>query len=356
MVLNFCEDDRFHLSRKMPICPWPHLIVFVFGSGATLLSVSLVGMIAYNGKYGDDNKFKIYGYGMNQKISKINIAIVSCGVFTVVLLGISISFDIKHYPKVASLVMWILTFLCFLGTIILQIFALSLTKYGDAIIPSIYDYYKDNEFKNYIDTYYPGLQTKANGTVAEIAWMDNPTTEIYNVTYNLPITLDLPDFYVTFVHNKNFYSVASCVINWNSSTVIGVDPCNFDLHASECIGGWNSKNFKNYWCYAFRINRTYSQKVAEMTENEKLKYDAEKNRQKINVDSFSAFYEINSIFLGLNCAGFFIVMLAQILLMIINPFDKVTKQYKIIEASGRGSQSGSGKKSNGIPLSDVDVV
>lgn len=335
----------------MPICPWPHLLVFSFGAGASLLVVALIGGVAYNGTFGDDNKFKKYTYGFDEKIGKITVANVSCGVFTIVLIGVAIGFNILHLPKGALIIAWVLADLAFVGTVVCQSLSIYWTRFGDDTfwgnpLKSRHNYYKDKEFKEYVDKYYGDQMGSSSGRGCKeltFEWLpeegtmvDMTTNETINITYPIHLADEgyMNDFWVPFYKDDQCYSVPQCTINWNASTIMGVDPCNFQLSAYKCIGEWSAENFRNYWCYAYRSNRTDTKDRQGKSEIDQLKDSLENQREVFSVDSYSAFYELNAIFLGLECAGFFITQIALILVAIIKPFDKENIHFKKIEASG----------------------
>ncbi|OHT10620.1 hypothetical protein TRFO_04107 [Tritrichomonas foetus] len=333
----------------MPICPWPHLIVFVFGGGAAVLTISLFGTVAVNGKFGDDNKFRKYNYGMDKKMGQLAVINVSCAMICGVFVCLAIGFNIKHLPGCAQLVMWVLAYLMFLGTAISQMMSLSYSRFGDSIVPGFYNYYSNEDFKSYVDKNYNGLVNGPDGSVAEFTWgpetgFVNLSGEIIPIVY--PIHLPMTQFYVSFVHNYKTYSVPSCVIDWNSSVFMGADPCNFQITETQCIGDWTGGHFRNYWCYEFRQNRSHRQATENKTLAEKQKYYAKIQRQSISLDSYSAFYQLNATFLGLNICGIVIVSIALILINIVNPFNKKGKPYQKIQASASGSGSDSGKSSS----------
>lgn len=341
----------------MPLCPWPQLIVFSFGAGSSLLITALIGGIAYNGKFGDDNKFRKYSYGWDQKFGTMCIANVSCAIFAIVFIMAAIFFNIKHFPKAVQIVFWVLADLAFIATIICEGLSIEWSKYGEFYVPSRNDYYNDKKFKEYVDTYYrSALNDEPQVSVTKFEGCDeNKYAQCTpNVTYASKDLFNfehMPYFFANFTYeqNGNQYNrtVPQCKVEWEKAYPSGIDPCNWVIEHAKCIGGWSAKNFKNYWCYAFRSNRSTSHKIRDESESEVERYLANKERAYQSVDSYNAFYEINNIFIGLQCSGFGLTTLSLLFLLCVNPFDKDKIHYKQIEASGSGSASVSKYKKKG---------
>lgn len=114
--------------------------------------------------------------------------------------------------------------------------------------------------------------------------------------------------------------ISPVALNWTGmildSTLIGSDPCIYlfdDKYEWDAIGGWSAEEFKKVWCWNYR-----KQIVAENEWNpdgkrsaeEKQKREAQKSRQEQGSDSLTAFYQCNSILLGLQVAAFIVVFIA----------------------------------------------
>lgn len=329
----------------MPICPWPQLIVFAFGAGSSLLITSLVGAVAYNGKFGDDNKFRKYSYGWDYKFGQMCVVNVSLAMFTIAFVMLAVFFNIKHLPKSAQIVMWVFADLAFIGTIVSQGLSIEWSKYGDSIqfIPSKFDYFNDKKFKNYVQKYYPEAVESSTTGPSQFEICNEALNPGCNDTslpaYNLFNEKHMPYFFSTFYIGDEPHQVPQCKIEWQKCVPTGKDPCNWVIKDGNCIGGWSPESFKNYWCYAFRHNRTYVKSIQGKSEYEVQRYEAEKLRVEFSVDSYDAFYEINNIFIGLECSGFGIATVTLFILLCINPFDKDKIHFKKIEASGSGSAS-----------------
>lgn len=326
----------------MPICPWPQLIVFAFGAGSSLLIVSLIGAVAYNGKFGDDNKFRKYSYGWDQKFGQLAVANVSLAVFTIAFVMMAIFFNIKHFPKAVQIVFWVIADLAFIGTIVSQGLSIEWSKYGDAFIPSKYDYFKDKKFNEYVTKNYEGAEGKTAGEVIFEPCNINLNTLCNDsslTAYTLFNFGNMPYFFSNFTDGKSNItrSVPQCKIDWDKAYPSGIDPCNWVIKDGKCIGGWTPENFKNYWCFAYRQNRDRNKDLQDKSEEEKNQYFANKQRAYLGVDSYDAFFEINNIFIGLECSGFGLTTVTLFILLCVNPFDKEKIHYKKIEASGSGS-------------------
>ena len=325
----------------MGVCPWAHLIVFMFGAGTCILGVSLVGTVAYNGKFGDDNKFRQYGYGLDWRLSQLTVATVSFSIFTLVFMAVAMGLAILHCPSPSSGVMWIITCISFLGVVLCQIFILQHSQYGDYMIPSKYSHYdEDEEYRNYVDRFFPDLINGDNDSYGVIEFPElAPITDQNGTTryYPVPRNLDMTQFYSTFYYNGYIFHVPSCVINFSASSLVGIDPCNYALVSLGCIGEWDAEKFKNYWCYQYRQNMSIYQDLEKFdNDNERENYLAERHRDTIAVDSYYMFFEANCLFLGLNILGFLVTMITNIFAMYINPFDKQKNGFKEIDASGSG--------------------
>ena len=114
--------------------------------------------------------------------------------------------------------------------------------------------------------------------------------------------------------------ISPVALNWTGmildSTLIGSDPCIYlfdDKYEWDAIGGWSADEFKKVWCWNYR-----KQIVAEKEWNpdgkrsaeEIQKREAQKSRQEQGSDSLTAFYQCNSILLGLQVAAFIVVFIA----------------------------------------------
>lgn len=331
-----------HKNFLMPICPWPQLIVFAFGAGSSLFVTALVGCIAYNGKFGDDNKFRKYSYGWDTKFGQLCVANVSLAMFTICFVMLAIFFNIKHFSKGLQIAFWVITDVTFIGLLVSQGLSIEWSKYGDALIPSKYDYFNDKKFKDFVVRYYEGAENK-DYTVFEPCNSTTPYCSGANTTANVLFNpYHMPYLFSNFSTDKSDtfenHTVPQCWINWKNANVVGIDPCNWVIKDGECIGGWKPESFKNYWCYAYRHKRDTDKKLKDMSDEEIRKYYAVKERVYLGVDSYDAFYEINNIFIGLECSGFGLTTATLFILLCVNPFDKEKIHFKKIEASGSGSE------------------
>lgn len=361
----------------MPICPWKHLIVFAFGAGTCILSASLIGTVAYNGKFGDNNKFLKYTYGRDQKIGQLTIANVSLAFICVCFLLLTIVASVKQLPGALILTGWILTFLAFLGTIISQILSLTESKYSypmyyysiehsDVLpifanhpVPSEYDYYSNEKFKKYLSEtgYEVGEDyTTSFGDILKGLGFYNDTAK-ERQDFLASTNYKFLDFMIPYSYNGDIAYVPSCNLSNKGilmGSFTGIDPCNYVIVGSnsKCIGGWNVDNFKNYWCYLYRQTRDTNKTIRKKNDKEKLEYYAEKTRNFISVTSYAAFYEINTIFLGLNCAGFFVLLISIFLNMAFRPFDTNVEDYQKLVS---GQEAKSDDSSNAKPKSKEPV-
>lgn len=331
----------------MPICPWNHLILFAFGAGACVLTASLAGTVAYNGKFGDDNKFLKYTYGQNERINLMALLNVCLALFCVAFLFMSIAFAILQCTKALQIVSWVLMFLLFIATIISQVFSLQFTKYGDGDqIYQVIDLTDTDEFKKYLTNI---GETESVNDMLNKGYLNMTEDGPANVKFNETSIRDLAfsDFYVPYYNEKDDRTdrVPSCYLTGEAfvGSFPGIDPCNFAIaeNSLKCIGGWNSENFKNYWCYEYRHRIEEEKDLAGKTDDEIAEYRAKEIRYTLSVDSFSAFYEINAVFLGLNCAGLFVLIISLILNQIVQPFNTKTDAYDKLN----GDDSNDAKKS-----------
>lgn len=143
---------------------------------------------------------------------------------------------------------------------------------------------------------------------------------------NSPSYIDWSNFmqpYYQFNTTKKEYElkyISPVALNWTGmildSTLIGSDPCIYlfdDKYEWDAIGGWSADQFKKVWCWNYR-----KQIVAEKEWNpdgkrsaeEIQKREAQKSRQEQGSDSLTAFYQCNSILLGLQVAAFIVVFIA----------------------------------------------
>lgn len=336
----------------MPICPWKHLIVFSFGAGSCILLASLIGTVAYNGKFGDNNKFLKYRFGRDQKIGQLTIANVSLAFICACFLLLTLLASVKLLPGALILTGWILTFLCFLGTIISQILSLTESKYGDAILPSEYDYLSKSKFTKYLNEagYEAGRDYKCSEILSKgFHNATSDTDELFSTSIYYPFEA----FMIPYYSSGKLVHVPSCRLAAEPFGVLsgnfpGIDPCNYVIDDSNgrCIGGWSVGNFKNYWCYEYRHSRDFNKTVRQKSAEDLWKYSAEKNRAYASVTSYNAFYEINTIFLGLNCAGFFVTLIGIFLNMAFRPFDTNVEDYQKLVA-GQEAKSDDSSKAQG---------
>lgn len=338
----------------MPICPWKHLIVFAFGAGTCILAVSLVGTVAYNGKFGDNNKFLKYRYGRDQRIGQLAVANVSLAFICVCALLFTIVVAVKQLPLAVNLVGWILTLLLFLGTIISQILSLTESKYGDAILYSEYNYLDNKKFTKYLDEsgYVKGRDYKCSEILTGFINDSQP------IEFSTSTDYPFDDFMIPYYSSGNIVRVPSCrlgkTINANLiGNFPGIDPCNYQIDDkdSKCIGGWSVENFRNYWCYLYRNGRDTNKTLRQKDANGKIEWEATKRRNYISVTSYAAFYEINTIFMGLNCAGFFVLLISIFLNMAFRPFDTNVEDYqKLVSGSEAKSDDSSAKPKKDEPV------
>lgn len=333
----------------MPICPWKHLIVFVFGAGTCILSVSLIGTVAYNGKFGDNNKFLKYRYGRDQKIGQLTIANVSLAFIGLCFLLFTIAASVKQLPGAVIVTGYILTFLLFLGTVISQILSLTESKYGDAILYSEYNYLDNKKFREYLrKADYNEGEDYQFSDILNKGYFNYTDGKFEPLEFNASTDYEFADFMIPYYSSGNIVHVPSCKLTTQekpTGNFPGLDPCNyyFDDSSSTCIGGWSVGNFKNYWCYLYRQRRDTNNTLKKKNENEKIEYLAEKTRNYNSVTSYAAFYEINTIFLGLNCAGFFVLLIAIFLNMAFRPFDTNVEDYQKL-VSGQEAKSDESSK------------
>ena len=335
----------------MGLCPWNHLIIFIFGSGAALLFVGLIGTVAFNGKFGDDNKFMKWRYGWDDTIGTLTISNVWLAFIAAVLIAVGIGLSILHLP-LASIIAYSFGFLSFLGTVISQVLSINWTMYGDVHVASRWSYYNNDDFREYIQN--TGLQLGHTYTANEFIpnTFINATGAVNPFHENLTKNYDFDAFFVPYIYEGSEYRVPCCNISTWRGSFNGINPCNYIFNLQEdeyqCIGKWNPDNFLLYWCFLYRDTVNINNDLSQLEYNDRFKYNAARYRNYIAVDSFYAFYELNAIFLGLNCSGFVVLLVSIFLNMIVRPFDTKTKAYEELKAkSSDGASSGSGsKKSN----------
>ena len=116
--------------------------------------------------------------------------------------------------------------------------------------------------------------------------------------------------------------IAPVAMNWTGmildSTLISGDPCVYQFDNSYewgSIGGWSAEEFKKVWCWNYRKQILDEEKwlaKEKRSEEDIRKRNAKRERKERGSDSLTAFYEVNSILLGLQVAAFVLLFIALI--------------------------------------------
>jgi hypothetical protein len=294
----------------------------LLGGAACLLSVSLLGTCAYNSLWSVDNRWRSLHYGREATLGSVAIAIAVLGVCA--FLGNLIAFFLTVFqPKrrVGQLLLWTVGLIITFVVIGLEGAGLEYTKYGNQRICTEWNYYADDEFKTYVDTF--TVPTWINFVKAPIPLDINdnrPETEA-----PIPLSVDLPDYmqwysYSTVGSNYNHASIAPVALNWTdlliNNKLRGPNPCNYgivDSDAAGTIGKWTVETFKDYWCdeYTRQVIDFNKWKNEDSKDDvEIIKYNATYTRERKAVASLAGFYRHNTYLIYIQVAGFVCVAIA----------------------------------------------
>jgi hypothetical protein len=130
------------------------LLQYFIGGGVSVLLVGLLGSAAYNGLWDDDNRWINHQYGRQYAIHRFAIGIVTVSIFS--FLAIIGAFSIELFlplMKCLKYGLWASGFCLAIGAISVEGAARNYTYNGEHPIPSEIDYYRDQDFRDFYDTY-----------------------------------------------------------------------------------------------------------------------------------------------------------------------------------------------------------
>ena len=303
---------------------------FIGGFAVTLLC-AFVLTLGYNGLFCDHFRFLKEDYGLHQTIYKIALAIVILALIGIIFTcGYILLYN--SMSKVASVVLFVFVSLCVIGVIIAQIIGMSKTRYGDTVVPSIYNYYNDEEFKTYIDENYRTVL--ADGTYDGFALtydINTTSTRVWEWTKET-----FPEFFVNFyIKDANdkytLRSVPSCKFNWEEESIKNAltsvqysEICyrSFESvpeNAYKCVGGWDIEKFLNYWCFVEKRLIKYDEKE-DLLDQQKAK--ASDSLIDNGYLSFSIFFVINLFFIILEAFAYICLIVGMIWLAVASREEK----------------------------------
>jgi hypothetical protein len=313
---------------------------YLLGGSAVLFAVSLFGSCVYAGAFDNWNKWIKYTYGRHQVVHRLAICIAVFAVIAAcfVLSALFINLFFPSLRKI-ELILWgvglILTFL----VISLESAGVEYTKYGNFPVCDQWEYYKDDDFKSYVDTYStpewqpfnywpdPLPVTQINLLKKQVqpeGYEDVPGfSELFADTgaYVNGLQPDYPTIYRVCkpppkpddTAGEKFYRIPSCIFNWTSMVfqkkLTGGDPCRYhiaDEDAVDCIGDWTGSRFRDYWCEDYGRAVDLGHYMAEdggRTEVDRIKYVSSWVRSERGVTTLAAFYRHNTYLLYMQLCG-----------------------------------------------------
>ena len=151
-------------------------------------------------------------------------------------------------------------------------------------------------------------------------------TKLAPVNVTVPTDIDWSNYMQPYYILQNgkyvFRTIAPVAMNWTGmildSTLISGDPCVYlfdNTYEWGSIGRWSAEEFKKAWCWNYRKQNLDEEKwlnEKKRSEEDILKRRAKKVREEQGSDSLTAFYEVNSILLGLQVAAFVVLFIALI--------------------------------------------
>jgi hypothetical protein len=197
-----------------------------------------------------------------------------------------------------------------IGAIVVEGVARNYTYNGDHPIPSEIDHYKEQEFRDFYDTYTSPTwlpHTNLRGV--------GPPASVLPQTFS---DLDFSAFYVIFRGNgTEKWTTLSCAFNWTelieSERLNATTPCEFDVSdddAQQCIGTWTATKFKDYWCSLYDEAIAWEQWAASHNQEDRQKRQARKELERRAVNSVAAFYHHNSFLIAVLIVGLVVVVIA----------------------------------------------
>jgi hypothetical protein len=306
------------------------LYEYCIGAGAFLFLVSLLGCTCYNGIWLDDNKWRNYQYGNQHLVYQLSAsALVFSLVGVIVVFSAFLAQIYGHGSKPAGVGLWVASYIFVIVCIILEGLGLEYTKYGDAYVPSLYNYYEDDDFREYVDTY---DQSASNAdwsprTVAVPSCVNTRRAEVELNPVPDDTVLDMSQYmqpYVQWVYADVYEhrTIAPCVFNWTSlalsTKMMGLDPCLYsigDNDALKCIGSWTGEKFQLFWCAAYRLQVVDIKRWRD--DGDKTDIDLQKRTATDQVsywslDSLSAFYRHTTLLMYMQIAAFVLTTLGLV--------------------------------------------
>jgi hypothetical protein len=310
-------------SPPMPNQVVPSVMNHLLGGAACLLSVSLLGTCAYNSLWSQENRWKSLHYGREATLGSVSLAISVLGAFAF-LVQLCAFFLTVFTPKkrVVQLLTWTCALILTFVVIGLEGAGLEYTKYGNSRISTEWNYYSEDEFRTYADTY-RGLSQWINYVTVPVPAIVNDNRGANEAP--VPLNVDLPDYMQyyarsTFGSSYDQLSIAPVALNWTDLSakgkLRGPNPCNYgisDSDAAATIGKWTAEKFKDYWCDEYTrqvIDFNKWKNEDNKDEVEIIKYNATYTRQRKAVGSLAGFYRHNTYLIYIQVAGFLCVAIA----------------------------------------------
>jgi hypothetical protein len=314
-------------------------IMFFVGAGTACLVVGLLGSVAYNSMWDDDNKWYAYQYGLSGFVHRLTLSLIAMAVCA--LLSFLFAFWVRSKPaklRPLEIGLWIAYFVFAFVTVVLQGVSIGVTAFGDAEVSPSRDYTDDSDFTTYLKRYGTD-EWKRYMTEAVPAWFNAESRARFpnrsmlhaNVTFDLATDLIFSAYIIPYVikdresGRREVGKVLSCAVNWSavlnrvasdpaSMTFMVLDPCFYEFEeddAAECIGSWTLPILQRYWCALFRSNMSYTDWLSKgRSLEDRDQYHARENLTAQMVDSLSAFYLHNLYFLCINVVSFVFAAIA----------------------------------------------
>jgi hypothetical protein len=303
------------LNTALDLLRKDRLLKYVIGGGTWILLIGLLGSVAYNGLWDDDNKWTNLSFGRQRQTHAYAVATIVMALlaFLVIAGALAISVLVPSL-KLVELILWAAGYALTVIVIAVQGAGLGYTTYAVGLVQDEFNYLEQyDEFKEYVGAYGDAKYLLQGFALA-------PINALRAAAGRAPLNdawlaLDPAAFRVAYREKAEgsvayaYRAVASCAFDWAAldDAKFAGGPCSFgigDGDAAACIGGWTGAAFKDYWCYlweqseADREFNATGPTLADWQKREQVRI-----RDEYAVDSIAAYYRHNTYLIGINVAA-----------------------------------------------------